>query len=78
MASMLEELELKEEIQKLIDNGYGELVDAFLEHEHEVTTKKGRLNKSGLGRLKDWKSKQIEDQLVEAKKLLKDDFPDWD
>lgn len=74
---MIEEIELRELIQKLIDNGYGELVDAFLEHESEVTTKKGRLNKSGVCRVLDWKSKHLEDTLEEVRKLLKDDL-DWD
>ena len=77
MPSMLEELELKELIQKLIDNGFGELVDAFLENEHDVTTKKGRLNKSGLGRVLNWKSKQIEETLVQARLLLEKDI-DWE
>ena len=41
-----DQLENQELIQKLIDNGYGNLVDAFLLNDGKVYTKKGRLNKS--------------------------------
>lgn len=69
-ASMLEELERQELIQKLIDNGYEELIEALLLNESKVYTKKGRLNKSGTCRVLGWKPKQLEDALEECRKLL--------
>lgn len=42
MANMVEILERTELIQKLIENGYGELVEALLYNEGKVYTKKGK------------------------------------
>jgi hypothetical protein len=69
-------IERQEIIQKLRDNGYGEIVDALVENESKVYTKKGRLNKSGACRELGLKTKQLEDKLLEMKELLKDDFED--
>jgi len=69
-----EVIEQQEIIQKLIDNGFGELVEAFLSNEGEVYTKKGRLNKSGACRVLDWKTSHLEAILRDAKELVKDDF----
>ena len=41
MANMIELLERTELIQKLVDSGYGELVEALLYNEGKVYTKKG-------------------------------------
>jgi hypothetical protein len=72
--SSIEILEQQELIQKLIDQGYGELVDALLSNENEVYTKKGRLNKCGACRVLKWKAKQLEDALEACREILKDNF----
>lgn len=68
--SIFEHLENQELIQKLIDNGYGKLVDAFLSHDGKVYTKKGRLNKSGACRVMKCKAKELEDMLKSCQELL--------
>lgn len=75
---MIEEMERQELIQKLIDKGYGELIEALLSNENKVYTKKGRLNKSGTCRVLGWKTKQLEDALEECKKILHFDMEDDD
>lgn len=67
-------IERQELIKKLIDNGYGEIVNALLDDEKKVYTKKGRLNKSGACRRLKMKAKQLEDKLAEMKDLLKKDM----
>mgnify|MGYP003346619405 CR=1 FL=1 len=67
-------IERQELIKKLIDNGYGEIVNALLDDEKKVYTKKGRLNKSGACRRLKMKAKQLEDKLAEMKELLKKDM----
>jgi len=74
--SMLEDVERQELIQKLIDSGYGELVETLLLNETKVYTKKGRLNKSGTCRVLGWKTKQLEDALKECRKILQNDVDD--
>lgn len=74
----IEVLERQELIQKLIDRGYGPLVDALLMNETKVYTKKGRLNKSGACRVLSYKTKQLEDALRECREILKEDIPDLD
>jgi len=69
-----EYLERQELINKLISNGYGEIVNALLEDEKKVYTKKGRLNKSGACRKLNLKSKQLEDKLAEMREILKKDI----
>jgi len=76
IADFFEDIERQELIQKLRDAGYGELVDALLENEREVYTKKGRLNKSGACRVLEWKTKDLEDALKECKAILKDEVED--
>jgi len=66
--------ERQELIKKLIDNGYEEIVNALLEDEKKVYTKKGRLNKSGACRKLKLKTKELEDKLAEMRDLLKDDM----
>ena len=73
-SSTLEDMERQELIQKLVDKGYGQLVEALLLNENKVYTKKGRLNKSGTCRVLGWKTKQLEDALEECKKILKNDL----
>lgn len=75
MPKVVENLERQEQIQKLIDSGYGSLVEALLYNETKVYTKKGRLNKSGACRVLGWKTKQLEDALGECRKILGMDFP---
>lgn len=72
--SGIEHLERQELINKLIENGYGEIVKALLEDEKKVYTKRGRLNKSGACRRLNLKSKQLEDKLAEMRELLKKDL----
>jgi len=72
--SLIEVLEQQELIQKLIDNGYGELVDALLSHEGSTFTKGERLNKSGTCRVLGWKTKKLEDTLAACRKVLENDF----
>ncbi len=67
---MVDILERTELIQKLIDSGYGELIEALLYNEGKVYTKKGRLNKSGACRVLGWKTKQLEDSLAECRRIL--------
>lgn len=69
-----EYIERQELIKKLIDNGYGDIVQAFLEDEKKVYTKKGRLNKSGACRKLKLKAKQLEDKLIEMRELLRKDL----
>ena len=68
--SIFEHIENQELIQKLIDNGFGKLVDAFLSHDGKVYTKKGRLNKSGACRVMKCKAKELEDMLKRCQELL--------
>jgi hypothetical protein len=66
--------ERQELIKKLIDNGYQDIVEAFLDNEKKVYTKKGRLNKSGACRFLGLKSKELEDKLLEMRKILGEDL----
>lgn len=68
--SLIEVLETQELIEKLVEKGYGDLVDAFLCNESKVYTKKNRLNKSGACRVLGWKPKQLDDAFEECKTLL--------
>ncbi len=70
MANMIDLLERGELIQKLIDSGHSELVEALLYNENKVYTKKGRLNKSGACRVLGWKTKQLEESLAECRRIL--------
>jgi hypothetical protein len=70
----IEHIEHQELINKLIENGFGDIVGALLEDEKKVYTKKGRLNKSGACRKLKMKSKQLEDKLAEMRDLLKKDM----
>jgi len=67
-------IEMQEIIEKLKENGYGDLVKCLMDNEAECYTKKGRLNKSSTCRQMDWKNKQLEDALAEMRELLKQDF----
>jgi len=73
-STLLDDIERQELIQKLVDRGYGELVEALLSNEGKVYTKKGRLNKSGACRVLGWKTKQLEDALEECREILQIDF----
>lgn len=70
MANQIDMLERQELIDKLVSHGYGMLVDALLYNEHQVYTKKGRLNKSGACRVLNWKTKQLEDAINDCRKIL--------
>lgn len=67
-------LETQELIDKLIENGYGEIVDCLLSNENKVYTKKGRLNKSSTCRQLGFKGKQLEDALRSMRELLQEDL----
>ena len=69
--SLFDSIENQELIQKLIDAGYGKLVDAFLLNDSRVYTKKGRLNKSGACRVLKCKPKELEDAIKACQELLK-------
>lgn len=68
--NLLDVLEDQEQIQLLIDHGYGDFVDAFLSNEGNVYTKKGRLNKSGACRTLKWNNKQLEDAMKACRRIL--------
>lgn len=74
MSETLNEMERQELIDKLIKNGYGDIVQVLLENENKVYTKKGRLNKSGACRKLKLKTRQLEDKLLEMKNLLKNEL----
>ena len=65
-----QQLENQELIQKLIDGGFGDLVEAFLANDSKVYTKKGRLNKSGTCRVLKYKPKELEDAIKKCQELL--------
>ena len=77
-SSMIDILESQEVIDKLVAQGFGELVEAFLMNESLVYTKKGRLNKSGACRVLGWKTKQLEDALMACREILQPEFCDVD
>jgi len=70
----IEQIEKQELLQKLIDKGYGKLIDTLLSNEREVYTKKGRLNKSGACRVLGWKPKELDEALAECREILKFDI----
>jgi hypothetical protein len=69
-SNAFDQLENQELIQKLIDKGYSNLVDAFLLNDSKVYTKKGRLNKSGACRVLKCKPKDLEDAIKACQELL--------
>lgn len=71
---LIEQIEKQELLQKLIDKGYGKLIDTLLSNEREVYTKKGRLNKSGACRVLGWKPKELDEALAECREILKFDI----
>mgnify|MGYP000865308551 CR=1 FL=1 len=73
-SSIIEILEQQEVIDKLIKHGHEKLINVLLNNEKQVYTKKGRLNKCGACRVLGWKSKQLEDALLECQEILADDF----
>ena len=72
--SAIDHIERQELINKLVAAGYGDIVEALLEDDKKVYTKKGRLNKSGACRRLNLKSKQLEDKLNEMRDLLSRDM----
>lgn len=72
--NLIELLERQELIDKLIERGYGPLIDALLLNDNKVYTKKGRLNKSGACRVLGWKAKELEDALEACREILKEDI----
>lgn len=71
ISNSFDQLENQELIQKLIDSGFGNLVDAFLLNDGKVYTKKGRLNKCGACRVLKCKPKELEDAIKSCQELLK-------
>lgn len=69
--SLFDQIENQELIEKLIQGGYGKLVDAFLLNDSKVYTKKGRLNKSGACRVLKCKPKDLEEAIKACQELLK-------
>lgn len=76
MKNSLDVLEQQELIQKLIDHGYGEMIDALLSNENSVYTKKARLNKCGACRVLGWKTKQLEDAFAACREILGEELSD--
>jgi len=74
MSNIIEQIEKQELIQKLIERGYAPLIDALLDNEKQVYTKKGRLNKSGACRVLGWKPKELEQALDACRDILKNDM----
>jgi hypothetical protein len=80
MTTPIEQLEINELIDKLRANGYGDLIDAFLDQYETCTTRAGRLNKSALVRQmrgsirKKMTQKHLDDQLAACRQLLSEDF----
>jgi hypothetical protein len=74
ISNSFDQMENQELIQKLIDSGYSNLVDAFLLNDTKVYTKKGRLNKSGACRVLKCKPKELEDAIKACQELLKRDL----
>lgn len=72
--NLYEVYERQELIQKLIDKGYGDLIETLLLNENKVYTKKGRLNKCGACRVLGYKAKDLEDALEACREILKNDF----
>lgn len=72
--NLTEILEQQEVIQKLIDKGFGELIDVLLMNESKVYTKSGKLNKSGACRVLGWKTKQLEDAIKECQSIFPEGF----
>lgn len=70
MSDFVKEIEIKEIIEKLVEAGHSEIVDAFLLNESKCYTKKGRLNKSGACRVLDFKPKQLDDKFSDMRKIL--------
>jgi hypothetical protein len=70
-SSFLELIERQELLQKLIDSGFGKVIDALLLNENKVYTKKGRLNKSGACRLLNCKPKELEETMQKCREILK-------
>lgn len=74
MRSLIDLLEREELINKLKSKGFGQFIFLLLDNEHQVYTKKGRLNKSGACRILGWKPKQLEDALEECRKILQEEL----
>ncbi len=74
MRNPIDILEINELMQKLKDEGYGEIIDCLLENEQLVYTKKGRLNKSSACRKLGVKNKELDDVLLKMREILAKDF----
>ena len=74
--NFIDGIERSELIQKLIDAGSGDKVDALLSNECKWTTKKDRLNKSGACRVLDCKPKELEQMIDKWKEILGTDLYD--
>lgn len=72
--NIIDQFEKQELIQKLMERGYGPLIEALIDNEREVYTKKGRLNKSGACRILGWKPKELEEALAACREILKLDI----
>ena len=71
------QMENQELVDKLIEKGFQDIVDAFLSNDNKVYTKKGRLNKSGACRVLKCKPKDLEERIKLCQDLLDKEFPDW-
>jgi len=74
VSDFIHDIETKELIDKLIEHGHSDVVNAFLLNDGKCYTKKGRLNKSGACRVLDYKPKQLDDRFELMRKLLEPDL----
>ena len=72
MKNFVQILEQQELIDKLVEHGYGQLIDVLLMD--DTFTKKSRLNKSAACRKLKWKPKQLEDALNQCRLILERDI----
>lgn len=65
-----QQLELQEILDHLRKAGHGKIIDAYLNDPDSVTTRKGRLNKSGVCRKLKINSKTLDEKLAECREIL--------
>ena len=70
----IKEIENKELIQKLIDHGFGKIVEAFIQSGNKMMTRNSRVNKSGCCRTLDLKVKQLDSCFELMRDLLREDL----
>jgi metal-dependent hydrolase (beta-lactamase superfamily II) len=72
--NFVEQMEREELVKKLIQSGYGPLIEILLNNENKVYTKKGRLNQSGACRVLGCKPKELREILEKCKEVIGSDY----